>query len=138
MSSPRVAGFTHVSLSVSDLERSLAFYRDVLHLPVLREPFDGSVFDGREAMVLTGRSALCLQAHASNQGEAFDPRRTGLDHPAFRVGTVKELHDLVDRLDEAGVEHSGVKPLPGFGHFIEPRDPDGIQLELHAMPAEAG
>lgn len=138
MSGPRISGFTHVSLSVSDLERSLGFYRDVLHLPVLREPYDGTVFDGREAMVVAGRSALCLQAHALNDGEGFDPRRTGLDHLAFAVRSVDDLHDLASRLDDAGLEHSGVKPLPGFGHFIELRDPDGIQLELHVMADPEG
>lgn len=35
---------------------------------------------------------------------------------------------------QQGVAHSGVKPLPGFGDFIELRDPDGILVELHAMP----
>jgi glyoxylase I family protein len=130
---PAVKGFTHVSLSVSDLQASLRFYRDVLGLPVLAEPYDGEVFDGREAMVLAGRSALCLQCHRANSGTAFDPRHTGLDHIALAVGSREELMAFADHLAAKGVEHSGAKPLPGFGHFIELRDPDGILVELHAM-----
>lgn len=127
-------GFTHVSLSVSDLDDSLRFYRDVLGLPVLAEPYDGEVFDGREAMVIAGRSALCLQCHTANTGAAFDPRHTGLDHLALAVRSREELDDFAGHLDAEGAEHSGVKPLPGFGHFIELRDPDGILIELHALP----
>ncbi|MFP5326378.1 MAG: VOC family protein [Acidimicrobiia bacterium] len=122
------------ALSVRDLDASLRFYRDVLGLPVLAEPYDGEVFEGREAMVLAGRSALCLQCHAANTGQPFDPRQAGLDHLALAVSTVEELHEFAAHLDERGVAHSGVKPLPGFGDFIELRDPDGILVELHAMP----
>ena len=135
MSPPSIPGFTHVSLSVQDIETSLVFYRDVLGLAVLAEHYDGEVFEGREAMVLAGRTALCLQAHRANPGEEFDPRRTGLDHIAFAVRSLDELHQFAAHLDTAGVVHSGVKPLPGFGDFIELRDPDGILVELHAMPS---
>ena len=133
MSAPKVRGFTHVSLSVRDLEESLTFYRDTLGLPVLAEPYDGEVFEGREAMVLAGRTALCLQAHRANSGDNFDATRTGLDHIAFAV-SLDDLHAFAAHLSERGVEHSGVKPLPGFGDFIELRDPNGILVELHAMP----
>lgn len=131
---PKVRGFTHISLSVRDLEESLRFYRDTLGLDVLAEPFDGSVFEGREAMVLAGRTALCLQEHRANGGASFDPTRTGLDHIALAVAGVDDLHAFADHLTGAGIDHSGVKPLPGFGDFIEMRDPNGILVELHAMP----
>lgn len=129
---PRVAGFTHVSLSVTDLDRSLRFYRDVLGLPVLAAPFDGTRFDGREAMLRAGRSALCLQCHATSSGDAFDPRRTGLDHLALGVTSVDELHAFAAHLDEHGVAHGGVRSLAPFGHVVELHDPDGILVELHA------
>lgn len=135
MVAPAVSGFTHVSLSVSDLDASLRFYRDVLGLPVLADPYDGAVFDGRQAMVLAGRSALSLQCHRANTGSTFDPLQTGLDHLALAVASREELDSFAAHLDAEGMEHSGVKPLPGFGHFIELRDPDGILVELHAMPA---
>lgn len=123
-----------MSLSVGDLEASLGFYRDVLGLSVLVEPFDGTAFDGREAMVLAGRSALCLQHHRGNAGASFDSSQTGLDHIALRVSSIDDLHAFAAHLDAVGVDHSGVKPLPGFGHLIEVRDPDGILVELHALP----
>ena len=134
MTAPPIKGFTHVSLSVSDLDASLHFYRDVLGLATLAEPFDGQVFEGREAMLLAGRTALCLQCHRANAGAGFDPRHTGLDHVALAVASRAELDAFAEHLTAEGIEHSGVKPLPGFGDMIELRDPDGILVELHAMP----
>ena len=124
---------THLSLSVTDLDRSLAFYRDVLGLPVFVPPFEGEVFDGREALLLVGGMALNLQAHRRTSGDAFDPSRTGLDHLAFSVATQAELEAWAQHLSDQGVAHSGIKPVPGYGVMIELRDPDGIQLELHLL-----
>ena len=101
----------------------------------MRDPFEGSAFDGREAMVLVGRSALCLQHHVDNAGTPFDHRRAGLDHLAFGVSSIEELHAFAAHLDSAGVDHSDVKPLPGFGHVVELRDPDGVLIEIHATPS---
>ena len=135
MAVPAIQGFTHVSLSVRDLDASLRFYRDLLGLATLAEPFDGEVFEGREAMLLAGRTALCLQCHAANAGAPFDPTRTGLDHLALAVRAREDLDAFAVHLTAAGVEHSGVRPLPGFGHVIELHDPDGVLVELHAMPS---
>lgn len=128
-----IRGFTHVSLSVSDLDRSVAFYRDVLGLPVFVDRYDGTAFRGEEVLLLAGRTALCLQAHDEHTGERFDPTRPGLDHVAFAVDSIAELEEFGRRLTEAGVDHGGVRELTRFGHFIEVRDPDGIQVELHVM-----
>ena len=88
-----VQGVSHVSLSVSDLHRSLGFYRDVLKLPLLRGPFRGTKFEGEEAMCLIGQTALVLQCHSGHEVGAFDPRRTGLDHLAFHVSSREALEE---------------------------------------------
>ncbi len=129
---PDVRGVSHVSLSVTDLDRSLAFYRDVLGLSVLMEPFEGSAFDGREAMVLAGRIAVALQCHRGSDGSDFDPRRTGLDHLAFHLADRSHLDEWAERLAAHGVACSEVKQV-AFGWNIEFRDPDGIQLEFFAL-----
>lgn len=134
VTAPAIRGFTHISLSVRDLDSSLHFYRDVLGLPILAAPYDGEVFEGREAMLLAGRTALCLQCHTANTGAKFDPRQSGLDHIALAVASFEELEAFAQHLTAEGIDHSGVKALPGFGDFIELRDPDGVLVELHALP----
>jgi glyoxylase I family protein len=129
--------FTHLSLSVRDLDVSLDFYHGVLGLPVFRQPYEGEVFDGREAMLLVGGVALCLQQHRANPGDPFDPRRSGLDHFAFAVDDLKQLQAWAATLTARGIQHSNVKPLPGYGYFIELRDPDSILIELHCTDQQA-
>jgi hypothetical protein len=43
------------------------------------------------------------------------------------------LEEYAARLAAVGIEHSGIRPIARFGHFIELRDPDGIQIELHLL-----
>lgn len=116
-----------------DIFRS-APYVDVLGLSVLEEPFSRDQYDEVILQVPgRGRIGLCLRAHRDNDRSSFDPCRTGLDHVAFAVSTLRELHEWVDRLDCAGVAHSGVVPNRGFGHLISLRDPDDIQVGLHTL-----
>ena len=126
-----IRGVSHLSLSVRDLGTSLAFYRDVLGLPVLMEPFDAMAFSGREALMLAGRVVIALQEHAESDRSTFDPTRTGLDHLAFHVSERHHLDEWMARLDAAGIDHSDVRAV-AFGSIVEFRDPDGIQLEVFA------
>lgn len=126
-----IRGVSHLNLSVRNLDESLAFYRDVLGLPVLIEPFSGKAFAGREVMMLAGQVAIGLQEHEANQGSSFDPTRTGLDHLAFHVSSIEALGEWTKRLDDAGIAHSIIRPI-AFGSMIEFRDPDGVQLEIFA------
>ena len=133
-----IGGISHVSLSVSDLDRSLAFYRDVLALPVFVDTFEGALFEGREVMFRTGSLVFALQEHRGRyEGDRFDPTRVGLDHLALAVRSVEALEAWVERLDDLGVEHSEIRDI-GFGHLVELRDPDGIQLELFARRSATG
>ena len=125
-------GVSHVSLSVSDLHRSLEFYRDVLKLPMVQAPMRGTKFAGEEALVAVGKTAIALQCHDAHQSGAFDPRRLGLDHLAFHVSSREALEEWSTLLDESSCSHSGIIDVEGFGAMIELRDPDGIQLEIFA------
>jgi glyoxylase I family protein len=125
-------GFSHVSLSVRDLEASRGFYCDVLGFQVF-ERLDEKRY--REAILVHPASGtiLCLQQHDANAGEPFEPQRTGLDHVAFRVGERSDLDEWASRLAELGVPHSPVADRP-YGSVLCARDPDQIQLEIFYRP----
>jgi glyoxylase I family protein len=72
--------------------------------------------------------------HAGGDDSAFDERRVGLDHVAFRVSDLGALEAWASRLDSLRVTHSGVQDVQGErgGPLIVLRDPDNIQIELTA------
>jgi glyoxylase I family protein len=124
----RLSGIHHVSLSVRDLDRSRDWYTRVFGLDVLME----ERADERDACVLVfpGTTvAVGLTRHAGNDGAAFAPERTGLDHVAFTAATRSDLDVCIARLDELGVAHSGAIDVPP-GAIVNFRDPDGIALAL--------
>jgi glyoxylase I family protein len=128
--------FAHVRLTVSDIERSRAFYDDVLGLPVAFELPPGADDETRERLWFLyggviyrlGDSLLGLRPVSEDR---FDEDRTGLDHVAFAVADHDALESAVRVLDDREVPHGGIKDI-GAGWIVEFRDPDGIALEVFA------
>ena len=123
-----VTGFHHLTLTVRDLDASAAWYERLFDLEQL---FD-EPGDERKARVyrLRGTSAMLgLVQHAGNDGSAFRPDRTGLDHVAFAVATRADMDAWVARLDDAGVAHSGAISIP-TGAILNFADPDGVALSI--------
>jgi glyoxylase I family protein len=128
----RSSGVQHLGLSVSDLDRSVAFYCDVLGAVLVRPPYPGerSSFDGHMALVMVGSTALDLYEHTRNEREQFQPSRTGLDHLALTVRSDEELDAWAAWLDACGLPRSEIRPAGDVGRMFDFVDPDGIQLEL--------
>jgi len=131
--------FAHVRLTVTDIERSRAFYDDIFGLPVAFEvPADADAETREQLSFLfggviyqLGDSLFGLRPVASDH---FDEDRVGLDHVCFAVAGREDLDRAVGLLDERGVTHEGVKDI-GPGYILEFRDPDNIALELFAPKA---
>jgi glyoxylase I family protein len=142
MSSPiRVGAPHHVRLTVTDVDRSRAFYTQVLGFDVALEgppddDPDGVVADAlQNGVVLTNAGVLIglRPVDAAHAGDRFDPFRVGLDHLSFAVDSRAELDTAVKLLDEHGVTHGPIREVPAMGMaFLAAFDPDGIALELTA------
>ena len=81
----KVTGLHHVLLTVSDLERSTAFYTEVLGLRKVKEIPDNGTAGAKVLCGLPDGRLLGLVQHGANSGAAFDEFRTGLDHVALTV-----------------------------------------------------
>lgn len=134
---PALAGIQHVGLTVRDIEASEAWYGRVLGLRrQFDEPHHGSDAGGHAVVLGTPDMVLNvgLDHHPANTGSVFDPTRTGLDHLCFQVASVEALGAWAVHLDDQGVAHSGVYPVPDMPiSLLTFTDPDGIQLELIAF-----
>jgi glyoxylase I family protein len=129
---PSITGRVEVNLTVRDPVRSATWYAELLGMDKLYE-FDPG--DGRVSYVCLAEPSsglvLCLVGHATNSGEPFSETRTGLDHLEFLVARREDLEEWAVRLDELGIEHSGVKaPTHSQNAMLTFRDLDNIQLEF--------
>lgn len=142
----------HTGLTVRDLERSLAFYRDTLGMDLV---FAQEKEGGYLARIVGYPDAHVRMAHLAfpgdshrielfeyvtptPRGDAGEPRDVGITHVCLAVEDVAALHA---RLAAAGIDFNS-EPVEvdtganagGLGLYL--RDPDGITLELFQRPRE--
>lgn len=127
---PTVAGIHHISITVTDIERSVPWYMEVLGLEKLMDeqhPHD----DGYAVVLGKPDWSMCvgLHTHPTNGGETFAEARTGLDHVGFLVSSRAELDEWQSRLATLGVEQSPITDREGYAVLVF-RDPDNVQLEF--------
>jgi glyoxylase I family protein len=124
-------GVHHLRLTVSDVDRTVAFYTGLLGFRKLMDLNPGAFLSN--GAVGLGIGSFPDPARAI-PGDRFSENRVGLDHLSFAVSSRAVLDDAVRVLDSRGVPHSEVRDLgEAFGIAILIfRDPDNIQLELSA------
>jgi glyoxylase I family protein len=128
---PPFPTITHVALTVTDLDRSVSWYEQLLGAaPVLDE--DTGPF--RHVVWSIGPTLLGLHEFPDGRAEAFDERRVGLDHVAFACASRAELEAWETKLGELGIANGGIDDA-GYGSGLSFRDPDNIALEFFAPPS---
>jgi glyoxylase I family protein len=139
-------GFSHVCINVSDMERSLAFYRDVLGLRVIFDvELAGQGLDAvtREAGA-RGRMVGCLVPGSRVTIEllSFGHRAPAARRPSGGTGysnialTVGDLSAAWAALDARGARPQPPVEVGGVRMFFL-ADPDGTPIEIIEFPGGA-
>ena len=116
----------HVHLRVSDLERSLAFYRDILGFTVTQ-------WYGNSAVFLSAggyHHHIGLNTWYSAGAPSAPQRGCGLFHAAIVYPTRKDLAVALQRLNEASYPLTGASDH-GVSQALYLNDPDGNGVELY-------
>jgi catechol 2,3-dioxygenase len=116
----------HIHLKVSDLDKALSFYRDLLGFEVMQYYGNSAVFVSAGGY----RHHIGLNTwHSKNAGPA--PANTcGLYHTAILYPTRKDLAVVFKRLTDAKFPLSGASDH-GVSEAIYLDDPDGNGVELY-------
>jgi len=120
------ADIGHVHLKVADIDRALAFYRDVLGFEVQQRAGDSAAFLSAGGY----HHHIGLNTWESRGGSPPPPGTTGLYHVAIRYPSRASLARAVKRVLEAGIPLEGASDH-GVSEAIYLRDPDGNGIELY-------
>ncbi|RSM97169.1 glyoxalase [Nonomuraea sp. WAC 01424] len=121
-------GLHHVKLPVSDVHKSLEWYRRVLGLDVAIEFVEDGVLRG-VALSDAGHTLMIALREAPERAGGW----TGFDPIALAVPTLQALRSWSEHLDALNVDHSGIaEGSVGWliGGIV---DPDGIEIRLYTQ-----
>jgi catechol 2,3-dioxygenase-like lactoylglutathione lyase family enzyme len=135
-----LTGVNHIAVLTEDLDRFVAFYRDVFDLEVV---FEEATPAFRHAILRTGASSwlhpaqLTGNPHGSASPTMFD--RGHLDHVALTATSMDAFHAARRRLVARGATDGSIEDLGAF-HAVWFTDPDGMRVELVVIvdPSLAG
>ncbi len=127
-----VPGIAHVTLTVSDLNRSVQWYERLFDMKMILDETPGPF--RRAVWLVGGRTLIGLHQFPDPSDDLpFDERRIGLDHLAFTCESRPDLEAWEARLDKLGVVNGGIVDAD-YGSALSCRDPDNIALEFF-LPA---
>ena len=133
MSAIRIRGLDHVVLRVADIERSKAFYRDVLGCPEEKWQPEFGLLQMRAGTALI--DMVDINGKLGRQGGALAGKEgRNVDHFCVQLASFDEAA-LRAHLSAHGVAAGEVVQrygAEGYGRSMYITDPDGNQVELKA------
>jgi lactoylglutathione lyase len=120
-----VLGFEHVGIQVANIERSIAFYQEVVGLTLIDQFLHT---DGDKKLAFLGINKEIIVEFIEGYNADL-PVEGKVHHVAFKVDNIKSEQK---RLDEAGVEwiSKEITVLPNGAKYIFFRGPDQEWIEF--------
>jgi len=117
----------HIVFRVREIAQTERFRDAILGKPVFKE---------NESLVyIVGTARLFFTPASHADVDFYDKECTGLNHLAFGVRPSEKLREILDHLNDAGLQNSGVK-IDHYGNkeFIWLDDPNGFRVEFYCRP----
>jgi catechol 2,3-dioxygenase-like lactoylglutathione lyase family enzyme len=120
MKTAKTYGLSHIAMAVSDLERTLAFYKKVFEVKVMYHK----------------ESFLQVTTPGSNDIIVFEKRKADYGHTGsiahfgFRLRNAEDIDEMAARIREAGgtiIDKGEFVPGEPYMFF---KDPDGYEVEI--------
>ncbi|MGD0392974.1 MAG: VOC family protein [Acidimicrobiales bacterium] len=127
---PEFPAIAHVTLTVSDLGRSIPWYERLFDTKLVLDDSPGPF--RRAVWLVGGQTLVGLHQFPDLVDDLpFNERRIGLDHLAFACAHRRDLEAWKTRLDDLGITNGGIIDAD-YGSALSFRDPDNIALEFFA------
>lgn len=123
---PESTRIGHVHLKVSDLDRALSFYQDLLGFEVIQQYGDQAVFISAGGY----HHHIGLNTWYSKGAAPAPQRFAGLFHTAILYPTRKDLAEILKRLVDIAYPLTGASDH-GVSEALYLNDPDGNGVELY-------
>ena len=123
---PKGPSIGHVHLKVADLERAIAFYRDVIGLEVTQRYGEQAAFLSADGY----HHHIGLNTWESEGGTPAPTGHSGLYHTAFLFPDRAALGAAILRVDAAGISLVGAADH-GVSEAVYLNDPDQNGVELY-------
>ena len=124
----RLRGLHHVTAICSDLDRTIAFYRDTLGLGIVNDGYSPDDPGARHVWFGTEEGTFVSFLHYPELPQGVDGVGS-VHHFALRIDSAAELHAWRDYLHGRGCNVTQVLDRGAF-HSIYVRDPDGHVVEI--------
>ena len=124
---PGLGRIAQIKLPVTDLARSVDWYRRLLDLRLWAEFVEDGVLRGAALIDPQGRFNIALRDRSVC---ASRPDLRGFDVFAFVPASRSVLEDMVARCERLGISHDGIQETPA-GPRLDIPDPDGTIVRCY-------